>query len=91
MSSIDFGYVWNANLKNCVHFNQSVITVHTFGDANVIVYYVWLIISYLQCDVIVFYIWLIASHLKCDVIEFECGSYIQLAKLVLFSLIFNEI
>ena len=27
-------------LKNYVHFNQSVITIHAFGDVNVIVYYV---------------------------------------------------
>ena len=61
-------------LKNCVHLNQSIITVYAFGDTNVIVCYVWLI----------------ASHLKCNVIGFGCGSWIQFAKLVLFSSILNE-
>ena len=61
-------------LKNCVHLNQSVISVHAFRYANVIVCYVWLIIF----------------HLKCDVIVFRCGSCIQLAKLVLFSSILDE-
>ena len=42
--------------KNCVHLNQSVITIHVFGDVNVIVCYVWLITSHLKCDVIVYYI-----------------------------------
>ena len=40
-------------LKNCVHFNESMITVYVFGDANVIVYYVSLIAFHLKCDVIV--------------------------------------
>ena len=61
-------------LKNCVHLNQSIITVYAFGDTNVIVCYVWLI----------------ASHLKCDVIEFACSSCIQLTKLVLFSSILDK-
>ena len=80
----NLGYVWNAHFENCVHFNQSVITVHAFGGANVIVCYAWLITSHLKFDVIVCYIWLIPSHLKYDVIGFMCGSYIQLTKLVLF-------
>ena len=57
-------------LKNCVHLKESVITVHAFGDVNVIVCYVRLIVSHLKCNVIVFYIWFIASHLKCDVIVY---------------------
>ena len=77
-------------LKNCVHLNQSMITVHTFKDANIIVYYIWLITSHLKYDVIVCYIWLIASHLTYDMIKFGCSSCIQLAKLVLFCLIFDK-
>ena len=77
-------------LKNYVYLNQSVITIHVFGYANVIVCYIWLIASHLKCDVIVHYVWLIAFHLKYDVIEFERGSCIQLAKLVLFFSILDE-
>ena len=44
------------SLKNGMHLNQSVIIVHAFRDANVIVCYVWLIASHLKCDVIVCYV-----------------------------------
>ena len=58
-------------LKNYVHCNQSVITVHAFGDANMIVCYVWLIVSYLKCDVIiVMFCWL---HLIWNVIWLGLG------------------
>ena len=40
-------------LKNYVHLKQSVITVHALRDADVIVHYVWLIVSYLKYEVIV--------------------------------------
>ena len=52
------GYGCNAYLEQSVHLKQSVITVYIFYDANVNVYYVPLIASYLKCDVIVRYIWL---------------------------------
>ena len=77
-------------LKNCVHLNQSMITVYVFGDTNVIVCYIYLITYHLKYDMIMCYVWLIASHLKCDVIRFGCDSCIQLAKLVLFYSILNE-
>ena len=80
------------NLKNCMHCNcnQNVITVHVFGDTNaIVVMFGYCISSEMWCDYC--YIWLIATHLKYDVIGFEYGSCIQLAKLDLFSLIFDEI
>ena len=77
-------------LKNFIYLNQSMVTVHAFRDANVIVCYAWLIVSHLKCDVIVCHVWLIAYHLKYNMIEFGCGSYIQLVKLILFFSILNE-
>ena len=77
-------------LKIVCIFNQTMIIVYVFGDANIIVCYVWLIACHLKCDVIVCYVWLITSHLKYDVIGLRCGSCIQLANLVLFFSILNE-
>ena len=61
-------------LKTYAHYNQSIIIVYAFKDTNVIVCYVWLIVSHLICDIIVCYFWLITSHLKCDVIVIDCIS-----------------
>ena len=69
------GYVWNA-------YFEKLCALQPKCDH-------YLCIWIYKCDYC--YVRLIASHLKCDVIEFWCSSCIQLAKLVLFYSILDEI